>query len=70
MKAPTTEQREAIERLAVSRDGKLLLQYLQDCQEETLTHMVSDEDAHRVRVYQGELRMLRYLIGVSVKPLK
>lgn len=70
VKAPTPEQREAIERLAVNRDGKLLLQYLQQCQEQTVTQMVSDEDAHRVRAYQGELRALRYLLTLVTEPLK
>jgi hypothetical protein len=61
VKNATAEQREAINRLTFIKDGKVLVAYIEDCLAETVVRMVKDDDASRVRLYQGECRALRVL---------
>lgn len=64
LKAPTTEQREIISRLMFNRDGAALLAYLRDALAENSTRLDVDDDAHRVRMYQGVSRALRDMIAL------
>lgn len=63
MKAPNAEQREALARLRFdTSNGKRLLEYLDEWLAESTTGMALDNDAYRVRLWQGEVRALRYLL--------
>lgn len=64
MKAPNKDQREALGRLQFSRDGKVLVTFLEESVAEVTNRMISDEDLHRVRAWQGECRALRELINL------
>lgn len=64
LKTPVQEQREAIERLAFSRDGKVFLEYLLSALDQSTTQMVQNDDVSNVRMYQGECRTLRYLLSL------
>lgn len=66
MKTPTTEQREALGRLQFSRDGKVLVDYLREADGEAKNAIVAVEDPHRVRLMQGESRVLRELLKLLV----
>jgi hypothetical protein len=68
MKAPNQEQREALERLNFSKDGKDLLRFLEEALAEANTRMTMDDDVDRVRIFQGEARTLRGLIAL-LKPV-
>lgn len=61
MKTPSQEQREAIERLNFTKDGKLLNRFLDDALAEANLRLAMDE-TDRVRGIQGEARTLRELI--------
>lgn len=64
MKTPTKEQREALERLKFSSDGKVLNRYLDEALAEANTRMTMDDDVNHVRIFQGEARTLRVLIAL------
>lgn len=72
MKPPTLAQQESIARLGGHRDGKVLLEYLQEWLAQSTTQVVQCEEIAKVHKYQGEVMVLRYLIerfNVS-EPLK
>ncbi len=61
MKAATQEQREALARLPFSRDGKLIMQYIEDAIVDVHARMDASDDLHRVRKFQGESHALHEL---------
>lgn len=62
MKTASVEQREAIARINFTKDGKMLYDYLTEALQEANRRIISDDDGHRVRLFQGECRALRDLI--------
>ena len=48
-------------RLSFSRDGKVMLDYLEAAIDEVRERMESNDDLHCVRLFQGESRTLRGL---------
>lgn len=64
MKQPTTEQSEAIKRVAARPEGQLVLEYLKEAKNEVQQRLILDDDAHRVRSHQGEARALDMLLSV------
>lgn len=63
MKAPTIEQREALARIKFSKDGKMIVEFFIEALQEANDRIVRDDDANRVRLFQGECRALRELIS-------
>ena len=60
----TPEQKEAIGRLQYTRDGKMLVECLQTTIVDLSNRIAMDDDMHRVRMFQGNVRTLRELIGL------
>jgi hypothetical protein len=58
MKAPNQEQREAMIRLRLSKDGVMFDTYLTEALAEASTRVALSDDPARTRLTQGEVRTL------------
>jgi hypothetical protein len=64
MVTPTATQLEAIQRVAGRPEGEAILEYLKACMDDIQGRLIYEEDAQRVRAFQGESRVLNALLKV------